>query len=127
MTRGKIRILVADDEPNIVTLLRLNLEQDEYDLVEAFDGEEALRKVREDRPDLILLDVMMPKKDGHDVCREIKGDPETAGIRVILITAKGEADRQRGMECGADLFLTKPFSPMRLLDEIRRLVSGSVR
>ena len=119
--KGKKMVLVADDEPHMVRLLRLNLEPEGYEVVEAGDGEEALTITAERLPDIVLLDVIVPKKNGIQVCKAIKSNAETAHIPVILITARGEGMRQAGLASGADLFLTKPFSPLRLLAEIRRM------
>ena len=125
MERENKLILVVDDEPHMIRLIRLNLEPEGYNVVEAPDGEEACRLVTERLPDVVLLDFMVPKKNGAAVCRTIKGDPATKQIPVILITGRGEGMRKAAMESGADLFLTKPFSPLRLLAEIRRLAENT--
>ncbi len=119
--REKKTILVVDDEPHMVRLLRLNLEPEGYEVLEAFDGEQAYSLTVEKKPDVVLLDVIVPKRSGIEVCKAIKHNSETASIPVILITARGEGMRRTGLESGADLFLTKPFSPLRLLAEIRRM------
>ena len=113
------KILIVDDEPHIVELVRVCLEDTEYDIVEAYDGEEALSKAREEHPDVILLDIMLPKKDGYEVCRELKTNDETREIPIVMLTAKGqEVDKVKGFQSGADSYMTKPFSPLRLLTEL---------
>ncbi len=113
------KILIVDDEPHIVELVRVCLEDTEYDIVEAYDGEEALTKAREEHPDVILLDIMLPKKDGYEVCRELKTNGDTRDIPIVMLTAKGqEVDKVKGFQSGADSYMTKPFSPLRLLTEL---------
>lgn len=119
--KGKKTVLVVDDEPHMVRLLRLNLEPEGYQVLEATNGEEAFSLTVQMKPDIVLLDVVVPKKSGIEVCKAIKANEGTAHIPVILITARGEGMRKAGLESGADLFLTKPFSPLRLLAEIRRM------
>ncbi len=103
------RILVVDDEERMVRFIRLNLEHDGFRVVEAYNGTQAIDKVRSNLPDLILLDVMMPDIDGFEVLRIIR---EVSTVPVIMLTAKGEEDdRVRGLELGADDYITKPFSP----------------
>ena len=117
------KILVVDDEMYIVNILDFTLGSEGFKVVSAANGEEALRKALEINPDLILLDVMMPKIDGYEVCRALKAKEETKHIPVILLTAKDrDADREKGREVGADLYMTKPFSPTRLLEEVRALL-----
>lgn len=119
------KILIVDDEPHIVELVRVSLEDCDYELHDAVDGEEALQMAREILPNLILLDVMLPRMDGFDVCRQLKEDPRTRHIEVILLTAKSQDDDVRaGMRAGADAYITKPFSPMRLLAEVQTRLSG---
>lgn len=114
------RILIVDDEPHIVELVRVCLEDPGFELLEARDGEAGLAMARQLQPDLILLDVMMPRMDGFEVCRALKEDPRTKGIPVVMLTAKGlEPDRLRGRESGADGYMSKPFSPMKLHAEVR--------
>jgi two-component system alkaline phosphatase synthesis response regulator PhoP len=116
-------VLIVDDEQHIRLLIEQTLEELEDDGVElltARDGEEALDVVVNQHPDLVFLDVMMPKKNGFEVCEAIKGDPATAGITVIMLTAKGQAyDREQGLAAGADHYLTKPFDPDDLLRRAR--------
>ena len=116
-------ILVVDDEPPILDLVRFTLEDAEVRVVEASDGVEALALARRLRPDLILLDVHMPRLDGLEACRQIKRDPALARTPIVMLTAAGqEADRARGREAGADEYLTKPFSPLALLALVEALV-----
>jgi CheY-like chemotaxis protein len=116
-------VLIADDEQHIRLLIEQTLEELEDEGVElqtASDGEMALDVVRNQRPGLVFLDVMMPKLNGFEVCRAIKGDPSLAGTTVVLLTAKGQAyDREEGLASGADRYLTKPFDPDELLDVAR--------
>ena len=116
-------VLIVDDEQHIRLLIEQTLEEledDGVELITARDGEEALDAVANQHPDLVFLDVMMPKRDGYEVCRTIKGDPGTAGTTVFLLTAKGQAvDREQGLAAGADDYLTKPFDPDELLRRAR--------
>jgi two-component system, OmpR family, alkaline phosphatase synthesis response regulator PhoP len=116
-------VLIVDDEQHIRLLIEQTLEEledDGVELITARDGEEALDAVANQHPDLVFLDVMMPKRDGFEVCRTIKGDPATAGTTVMLLTAKGQAfDREQGLAAGADDYLTKPFDPDDLLRRAR--------
>lgn len=116
-------ILVVDDEPSIVDLVRFTLEDADVQVVEASDGAEALVLARRIKPDLILLDVQMPRLDGLEVCRQLRREPDFARAPIILLTAAGqEADRARGLGAGADEYLTKPFSPLALLALVEALV-----
>jgi DNA-binding response OmpR family regulator len=116
-------ILIVDDEPPILDLVRFTLEDAEVRVVEASDGVEALALARRLRPDLILLDVHMPRLDGLEACRQIRRDPALAQTPIVMLTAAGqEADRVRGREAGADEYLTKPFSPLALLALVEALV-----
>jgi DNA-binding response OmpR family regulator len=116
-------ILIVDDEPPILDLVRFTLEDAEVRVVEASDGVEALALARRVRPDLILLDVHMPRLDGLEACRQIRLDPALARTPIVMLTAAGqEADRARGREAGADEYLTKPFSPLALLALVEALV-----
>ena len=114
------RILVVDDEPAVTDLLAYNLRKAHYDVMVAGDGHEALRLAREASPDLILLDLMIPKVDGLDVCRELR---KTSGVPIIMITARGEEiDRVVGLELGADDYVTKPFSVRELMARIKAVL-----
>ena len=110
---------MADDESGVRSLVKMTLESDAYEIIEASDGEEALRLAREHRPDLMLLDVSMPGMTGFDVCRSLKEDPETEGIKVIMLTARAQQlDVEEGQKAGADDYFTKPFSPVALLRKV---------
>jgi two-component system, OmpR family, alkaline phosphatase synthesis response regulator PhoP len=113
------KVLVVDDEVHIVELVRVCLEDTDYEIIEAYDGQEALDKARSENPDLILLDVMLPKMDGYQVCRNLKSSEDTRDIPIVMLTAKGqEVDKVKGFQAGADSYMTKPFSPLRLLTEL---------
>ncbi|WP_366554793.1 phosphate regulon transcriptional regulator PhoB [Aquibaculum sediminis] len=119
-------ILLVEDEAALITLLRYNLEKEGYRLVEAHDGEEALVVAKEEQPDLILLDWMLPLLSGLQVCRQLRRNPETRETPIILLTARGEeTDKVRGLESGADDYITKPFSPAELLARIRAVLRRS--
>ena len=116
------RVLVVDDEPDVLLLCRVNLEFEGYEVMEAADGVEAMSRVRERRPDVILLDVMMPRMDGWQVLSELKSDEELRDIPVVMLTAKvQDQDQIRGWSSGASEYITKPFSPLSLsqvLDDV---------
>ena len=114
------RILVVDDEIYIVHILEFSLTMEGYSVLTASDGEEALSVIDNERPDLVVLDIMMPKLDGYEVCRRLRGDEQFRELPVILLSAKGRpVDREAGLEAGADDYITKPFSPRKLLEKIR--------
>ncbi|OYX56692.1 MAG: phosphate regulon transcriptional regulatory protein PhoB [Brevundimonas subvibrioides] len=116
-------ILVMEDEDALATLLQYNLEKEGYDVVVAADGEEGLVQIDERQPDLVLLDWMLPKVSGIEVCRRLRGRPETRNLPVIMLTARGEeSDRVRGLDTGADDYLTKPFSMTELIARIRAVL-----
>ena len=118
------KILIADDRPEVVELVRVTLEGEDYEIVDASNGKETLRKARLEKPDLVLLDVVMPKMDGFEVCRKLKKDPQTKEIPIIMLTAKGqEADKEKGREVGASDYITKPFSPSALLIKIEEILA----
>ena len=118
------KVLLADDEEDILALVAAALGGGRYDLVLARDGEEALRLAQESRPDLVFLDAMMPKMDGFEVCRRLKSDSSTAHAKVIMLTAlTQEADRQRAEQVGADSYFSKPFSPTMLLNKVDELLA----
>jgi DNA-binding response OmpR family regulator len=120
------KILIVDDEPHIIRSLGFVLEKADYDVTAARNGTEALRLVKEERPDLVFLDIMMPEPDGYEVCRRIKSAEQTADVYVIMLTAKGqEADRRRSLEVGADEYMTKPFSPSRAVERVRKALGQS--
>ena len=119
-TSRKYRILVVDDERRMVGFIRLNLEQDGFEVIEAANGNEALERLRDSLPDLILLDVMMPDIDGFEVLRMIR---EISQVPVIMLTAKGEEeDKVKGLELGADDYVTKPFSPRELVSRVKAVL-----
>lgn len=114
------KVLIVDDEENIVELLRFNMEQAGYEVEFAYDGEEALRRAESFRPELILLDIMLPKMDGIEVCRRIREDDRLKETAIIMLTAKNvEKDKITGLESGADDYITKPFSVNELLARIK--------
>lgn len=116
------KILAVDDERHIVRLVEVNLQRAGYQVVTAFDGREALEKVKSEKPDLVVLDVMMPYMDGFEVLKNLKADPVLAEIPVIMLTAKAQdADVFRGWQSGVDCYLTKPFNPMELLTFVKRI------
>ncbi len=120
----KPTILAVDDEPNILLSLEYILEQEGYDVHVARDGDEALELAERIRPDLILLDVAMPRKDGYEVCRVLRGNEDMASTKVVMLTAKGQPlERKKGLEVGADMYVTKPFSADDLLDKIRKVLA----
>jgi two-component system, OmpR family, alkaline phosphatase synthesis response regulator PhoP len=120
------KILVVDDERHIVRLIQVNLERNGYQVVTAFDGKEALKKVEAERPDLCVLDVMMPHMDGFAVLKELQANAATREIPVIMLTAKAQdADVFRGWSSGVSAYLTKPFNPVELLTFVKRIFSGS--
>lgn len=126
MTQTKI--LVVEDEKNITKLIAYNLEREGFRVSMAKDGEEALESVRKSPPQLILLDLMLPKIDGLEVCRQIRGDRKTASIPIIMLTAKTqEADRVVGLELGADDYIPKPFSPRELIARVRAVLRRAGR
>ena len=116
-------ILVMEDEDALATLLQYNLEKEGYDVVIASDGEEGLVQIDERQPDLVLLDWMLPKVSGIEVCRRLRGRAETRNLPIIMLTARGEeSDRVRGLDTGADDYLTKPFSMVELIARIRAVL-----
>ncbi|MGH9178678.1 MAG: response regulator transcription factor [Acidimicrobiales bacterium] len=117
-------VLVVDDDPVIQKLLKVNFEMEGYTVVIASDGVEGLERARSERPDIIVLDVMMPKLSGLDVAKALKSDPETSTIPVLLLSAKAqEADLRAGDQAGADGYLTKPFDPLHLLQRVEDLLA----
>ncbi len=117
-------ILVVDDEPNIVLSLEYLMDKEGYEVRTASDGEEALAALNDKVPDLILLDVMMPKRDGYEVCQVIRANPDWRAIRIIMLTAKGRAvEREKGIALGADEYITKPFSTREVVEKVREILS----
>ncbi len=119
-------ILVVDDQPHIVRLIQVNLEKEGFRVVTAADGVEGMLRVRETRPDLVILDVIMPRKDGFEVLREIKADPELTETPVIMLTVKTHnADIVEGLKEGAELYLPKPFHPKELVSLVKRVIEAA--
>ena len=122
----KSHILIVEDEPPLIEVVRYNLEKEGYQVSVAEDGKRALNKVRESIPDLIILDWMLPELSGIEVCRQLREDPDSKDIPVIMLTARGEeADRLKGLASGADDYVVKPFSPAELLARVRAVLRRS--
>ena len=118
-------ILIADDEPNIVVSLEYLMKREGYVVSVARDGEEALAAIRRDQPALVLLDVMMPKKTGFEVCQEVRADEAVRGTLILMLTAKGrETDIAKGLGSGADAYMTKPFSTKELVQKVRQMLEA---
>ena len=118
-----VKILIVDDEQDIVELLSYNLEKEGFSIVKAYDGEAALGLVLSEKPDLMILDLMLPKMNGLDVCKAIRRNPKTATLPIIMLTAKGEEiDKIIGLEIGADDYITKPFSIKELIARVRAIL-----
>ncbi len=125
---GKGTILVIDDEKDLLELVRYNLEKEQFDVILARNGEEGLQIARKHRPDVIILDIMMPGMDGLEVCRRLRGEDRTAHVPLIMLTARAaESDRVVGLEMGADDYVTKPFSPRELVARVRAVLRRSAR
>jgi len=123
----KRKILVVEDEAELTGAIRIRLEQAGYEVLTAYDGQEGLEKARAENPDLIVLDLMLPKIDGYKVCRMLKFDEKYKKIPVVMLTARAqEKDEDLGYEVGADAFITKPFKYQVLLAKIAELLGGSV-
>jgi DNA-binding response OmpR family regulator len=117
------KILIADDEPNIVTALEFLLQKNGYEVLIARNGDAALELVEKHRPDLVLLDVMMPVKSGYEVCQRMRERPDWRDIKIVMLTAKGrEVEMNKGLSVGADLYITKPFSTHELVQKINALL-----
>ena len=119
-------ILIVDDEPNILLSLQFLMKKAGYDVRTAQDGEQALAEIARAKPDLVLLDVMMPKLDGFTVCQRVRATPEWQDIRIIMLTARGrDVEREKGLALGADDYITKPFSTKDAIDRVAALVGKS--
>jgi len=119
------RILIADDEPNILISLEYLMKREGYEVHVARDGQEALDALRQVQPALVLLDVMMPRKTGFEVCQELRADDAIKGTRVLMLTAKGrDTDVAKGLGMGADAYMTKPFSTKELVQKVREMLAG---
>ena len=117
------RVLICDDDPVILRLLEVNLELEGYDVLLAHDGEHAIEVATEEKPDLVILDIMMPRLDGYQTCERLKADEQTKGIPIVFLSAKAQqADIERGKEFGVAEYLTKPFDPNDLIDVVQRLI-----
>ena len=118
------KILVVDDEPNIVLSLEFLMKQAGFQVRTASDGEAGLTAIAAEQPDLVLLDVMMPRKNGYEVCQAIRANPDWKAIRIIMLTAKGrEVEREKGLALGADDYITKPFSTQEVVEPVRELLA----
>jgi DNA-binding response OmpR family regulator len=117
------RILIADDEPNIVISLEFLMKREGFEVVVANDGEAALKLMERKAPDLVLLDVMLPKKNGFEVCQQIKGNPAWQATKVVMLTAKGrDTEVAKGLALGADAYMTKPFATKDLVVQVKKLL-----
>lgn len=118
------RILVVDDEPNIVLSLEFLMKQVGYKVRTASDGQAALDAIQQEVPDLVLLDVMMPRKDGYEVCQAIRQNPACNKVKIVMLTAKGrEVEREKGLAMGADDYVTKPFATQELVEKVKDMLS----
>ena len=123
MDENKKKILLVDDECELVEMIKFRLEAGGYSVITAYNGQEALNKARQEKPDLIILDLMLPKIDGYKVCRMLKFDEKYRHIPIILFTARAqETDRDMGKEVGADAYIVKPFEPQELMGKIGELL-----
>ena len=120
------RILIADDEPDIVTSLEFLMRGGDYEVRVAINGEEALRLAESFRPDVVLLDVMMPQRSGFEVCQKIRENPALRDVKIVMLTAKGrDVEKDRGLNLGANAYVTKPFSTKELMNTVRGLLPDS--
>ena len=118
------KILIVDDEPNIVISLEFLMKKEGFEVAVANDGDEALAMVASFNPDMLLLDVMMPKKSGFEVCEALRADPERAGLKIVMLTAKGrDTEMAKGLAIGADAYVTKPFSTKELVDKVKEMLA----
>ncbi|MFO8101200.1 MAG: response regulator [Dehalococcoidia bacterium] len=121
------KVLIVDDDPNLIKSLGYVLQKEGYEFDIAQDGEEAMEKVKETAPGVILLDIMMPRKNGYEVCAEVKGNSGLQDINIVVLSAKSqEADRARGLAAGADEYITKPFSPQTVVQKVKELLGETV-
>ncbi|MBM3465352.1 MAG: response regulator [Armatimonadetes bacterium] len=117
------KILVADDEPYVLRSIEYTLSKAGYNVVTAVDGEEAYTRINAENPDLVFLDIQMPKMDGNSVCKKLREDPEKKDLYIIVITAKGqESERLFSLECGASEYITKPYSPRKMLERVKEIL-----
>src|SRR5205085_5581482 len=121
------KVLVIDDDPVIVELLRVNFEIEGFEVISAGDGREGFERARSDRPDLVLSDIMMPRYDGLQLLTQLKADPATRSLPVILLSAKAQnAEVQQGLDLGADDYVTKPFDRLELIDRFNRVLANAL-
>ena len=119
------KILVADDEPNIVISLEYLLKREGYTVLIARDGQEALETIAREQPDLVLLDVMMPKKTGFEVCQSVRANDKLQATKILMLTARGrDTDVTKGLALGADAYITKPFSTRELVQKVAQMLAG---
>jgi DNA-binding response OmpR family regulator len=119
------RILIVDDEPNIVTSLEYLMKREGYEVQVAADGEAGLKAAAGTAPDMVLLDIMLPKMNGFEVCERLRADPRWRWMKIVMLTAKGrQADAARGMAAGADLYVTKPFSTRELVAQVKQILGA---
>lgn len=117
-------ILIVDDAPNIVLSLEFLMKQEGYEVRSVTNGEDALSAMKEKRPDLVLLDIMMPQQDGYEVCQAIRANPDWKDVRIIMLTAKGrDVEREKGLALGANDYITKPFSTRELVEKVNAILS----
>jgi DNA-binding response OmpR family regulator len=122
---AKRRLLAVDDDPVILNLVKMNFEMEGFDVITAADGEEGLAKARNEKPDVVILDIMMPKMSGLEVCHILKSEADTKAIPIVLLSAKAqEADVHAGLTLGADAYVTKPFDPLELTQQVLDLLSS---
>jgi DNA-binding response OmpR family regulator len=118
------KILIVDDEPNIVISLEFLMKKEGFEVAVANDGDEALAMVASFNPDMLLLDVMMPKKSGFEVCEALRADTQRAGLKIVMLTAKGrDTEMAKGLAIGADAYVTKPFSTKELVDKVKEMLA----
>ncbi len=128
METVKRKVLIVDDEPNIVTALEFLLERRGYEVRVATNGEEAMAHVESFLPDVMLLDVMMPKRSGYEVCQRVRERPDMQHVKIVMLSAKGrEAEVNKGLSLGADLYITKPFSTQELVERIDALLGAGAK
>lgn len=117
------KILIVDDEPSIVLSLEFLMEKAGYAVVTAGDGEAAMAKLREEKPDLVLLDISLPRLSGYEICQSMRENPAWKDVRIVMLTAKGrDVEREKGLAMGADDYITKPFSTQEVVETINRLI-----
>jgi two-component system alkaline phosphatase synthesis response regulator PhoP len=122
-----VRILVVDDEPSVVKMISKRLELEGYDVLVAMDGQEALKKAQTEQPALVILDIMLPKVNGYEVCTMLKQDSRYQKIPILMLSAKAqEKDERLGLDCGADAYLRKPYQAKELLETVKTLLNRSL-